>query len=71
MIGNDPAKWLPTFFPEAVNDRAEVSEEDIEEEDVTFEFEDMDYDVAEDLLAQVMAQEKQGTIDKISSGEWR
>lgn len=71
LIGNDPEKWLPVFFPEAVTERKEVSEEDLDEDEgITFEFEDMDLSVAEDLLGMAMAQSRQGTL-KIVDEEWR
>lgn len=70
LISSDDA-WLQFFYPAPKQvSRVEVTEEEVEKEGITFEFEHMDPSVAEDLLAQVMEQAKQGTV-KVVDEDWR
>lgn len=68
LITHDPARWLPIFYPQTA--KQEVTEEDVDDEDVTFEFEPFDPNAAEGLLSEVFG--KQGTLrlQEVDDG-WR
>lgn len=72
LITSSPERWLPVFYPSEYVEREAVTEEDLDEDEgITYEFEDMDLSVAEELLSQLGGSVKQGSVSMSGEGVWR